>query len=90
MVVVPFETVTAEPSMLDPSRSCTCPLAPTDAVTLMVNLKPVGSLDANLPLFTVIFVAVATGPPPPPPPPYPPQPRVKLNTHTRPSPSAAR
>lgn len=56
---------------------------------LIVNLKPVGSLEASLELATDIFVDVATGPPPPPLL-LPPQPSVKLSTHTKPSPKAAR
>src|ERR1700730_16642866 len=86
----PFETKAAVPRAVAPSKSCTCPFAPTDASTLMLNLNPFGSLEASLELFTDSLVIVATGPPPPPPPPALLQPNAKLSTHTSPSPSAAR
>ncbi len=81
-----METVTAEPSMAEPSKSCTCPFAAFVAFTAIEKemLTPL----AAFVLVTVIFVVVATGPPPPPPLLL--QPNVKLSKHTRPSPSAAR
>src|SRR3977135_1195066 len=83
----PLETVAAVPKAAFPSMSCTCPFAPTDAATLMVNLKPVGSLEASFALFTAIVVVVATGPPPPE---LLLHPIVKVRTQRRPSPNAAR
>jgi hypothetical protein len=71
---------------VEPSKSCTCPFAPTEAVTEIANamLVPLGTFV----LVTDTFVVVATGVVPPLPVLL--QPSAKLSTHTRPSPSAAR
>ena len=86
---VPFETVTAKPNAVLPSKSCTWPvgLAPED-VTATVKAKLL-LVDACFALATVSVVCEATCVPPPPPPLPPPHPKVKLNTQSSPEPSAA-
>jgi len=89
IVVDPFVTAAAMPIGVEPSKSCTCPFAPTDAFTDIANAM-VLPLDTFVPGLagTDIVVVVATGPVPPPP--LLPQPSMKLSTQTSPRPSAPR
>lgn len=86
IVVDPLVTVAGAPSVVEPSKSCTCPFAPTEAVTVIAKATfvPLGTFV----LVTDTFVVVATGFVPPPPALL--HPSVKLSTHTSPSPNAAR
>jgi hypothetical protein len=87
IVAAPLVTDTGVPIAVEPSISCTCPFAPTEAFTAMVNVMFVPL--ATFVLATDTWVVVVTGPPPPPPLP-PLHPSVKVSMQTSPSPSAAR